>query len=99
MNKKQIILYGLNIPLSANQLWILTFINKGVFIITTTANKNLALVPNTLNNRLTLVNFNLSDINQHWTWRADSVSCPNECSENGICSYITGYIIIKNIFY
>lgn len=90
LQQKGIITYSLNVPYSKNQLWNITTLDKNRFIISTSLNANLALAPASGSNRLTLTTLNTNDVNQQWSFAASSISCPNDCSGNGVCSYSTG---------
>ena len=88
--QKGIITWALNVPSSKNQLWNITYLETNRFIIATSLNPTLALAPAIDSSLLTLLNFNKNDVNQQWIFKANKVSCLNDCNGNGECSYSTG---------
>lgn len=98
LDQKGVITYRKNDPISINQLWNITKLDKNVFIITTNLKPTLALSPSLSSSRLTLVNKDTNDLNQQWSFKPSYIPCLQNCNGHGVCSYSKGFFIYINKF-
>lgn len=90
LRSNYMVTWNLNNPFSKNQLWLKNNTNANYFVLKTLLNTNYSLSVNVNKSSILIQPSRSNDSLQIWSLVPLRVECPNECSNQGVCSITTG---------